>query len=199
MTIMKTEVAAAPGTLANELAAAEAAAAPLRKQADELAGALDAAIKARDFARAASLQEELPAAQEAAAVAAARVAAIRGARAAVEREREAAARKITDAQREDAANKMLVTAQGDAAASAAQMRAALAAMREAFAAARRHLAAAEVYEQAVTEARGREKAAKAALGYWPAGHPGPPVARANEASRLRETDPLVLALTRARP
>ena len=123
----------------------------------------------------------------------------RGAAARLDRERSAGARKLAEAQERDAANRELVGAQGDAAQATSQMNAAIAATREALAAARNQLRAAEAYQGQVTAARSRELQAKGRLGYWPTGHPGPAVLRANAVPVLLDRDPLISALVRQIP
>lgn len=182
--------------LAEELAEAEKAAEGPRQQVAVLQRGLQAAIAGGQFDQAQAHQAELDAANEAMVLAEARVSVLREAAAKLDRERTAAAQRLSEAQQVDQANRDLVDAQGDAAQALSQMNAAVAEMRSALAAARRHLRVAETFQGEVTQARTREHDAKRRLGYWPAHHPGPPIARATNVTTLMETDQMVRALVR---
>jgi hypothetical protein len=182
-------------TLADELAAAEHAAAEPGQRAATLQAALKSAIDESRFDDAHRLQAELVAAREASVLAEARVAALRDGAVRLDRERAAAAQELVAAQQRDLATRDLAVARGDESRGAEQVKAALAAMYEAISTAQKHLRAAESFEPAITNARQRVITARGQLGEWPPGHPGPAINISRQVESLKTADPFIRGLS----
>ena len=180
--------------LAEELAEAERAVTGPRQQVAALQNDLTKAVGAGEFARAATLKDELAAALEVQAVTDARASALRDAAAQLERQKNAEAAKLAGAEERAAAEQALLDAQSEGALAKSRMGAELDEMRKCLAGARQHLQAAHAHQGAVTAARYHENDAKARLGYWPTDHPGPTVSRENGVTVLIERDPLIKVL-----
>jgi hypothetical protein len=183
-----------PVRLADQLATAEQAAVAPRHQADLLQTALQTAIAGGQFDEAHRLQTELEIAREVQAVAEAKAAALRDGAARIEQERNQHAQAIVAAQQRDQATRDLAAARGDESRAMQQVQAAIAAMRDSLAAAQHHLREAQAFESSVTDSRYRALQARGQLGEWPAGHPGPALARANGTEALISSDPMVRML-----
>jgi hypothetical protein len=183
-------------TLAEQLAAAEAAVIAPRQRASELEAELTRAVSLGEYARAEKLKDELHAATEALVIAEAAVRALAEGAARAEQERAAATRQIAEAWLRDQAERDVEAARADETKRTGQMHASVAAMREALAEAQQHLRSATAFQDAVSNARNAQIDARRRRGDWPASHPGPTPCRANEVAVLIEHDELVAALAR---
>jgi hypothetical protein len=181
-------------TLAGQLRAAETAAVAPQQEVGRLRTALDAAVAEGDFVTADKLQKQLRAAAEQAAIATAAVDALRGAAVRAEQQAADAGRMVEEARQRAGAERVITDANAAEQRAKASLRAAINEMYQHLAAAKRAYLAALPWEGKITAERYRVIQANHALGVYPAGHPGPTPSRANDASRLAETDPLVRAL-----
>jgi hypothetical protein len=182
--------------VADELAAAQKEAARPAQRVSELEAALKAAVVEARFADAQSIQQELAEAREAAVLAEARVSALRAGVARIEHDRSIESRELADARQRHQAEQDLAAARQAEQNGLDQLGGSIAAMYESIAEAQRHFRAAQAAETGVTQARHAQVTARGQLGEWPADHPGPAVARANQATVLQERDALIHALAR---
>jgi hypothetical protein len=185
-------------TLAGKLAAAQAAVAAPQRRVSELEAALAAAVEAPDFAAAARIQEELPAARERLALAEVEVRVIGEAQAAVNAAADAERRRVAEAQQREELQRVLEAALAAEQQALGQIDAALGVMRGHLAAAKGALQRAGSHEGTVLEARRRAIEARRALGEFPPGHPGPQAAGAGRVQSVIGGDPLIAELARWR-
>lgn len=195
----------AAAALAGRLAAAQAAVAGPRQRVAELEGALAVAVEASDFAEAAAIQQQLPAAREALALTEIDMRVIEEQQRSLAEAEAAEARQIAEAQRRDQARKVIEASGDEEQRIQAQIDEALDAMRTKLAGARAD------YQRALTaqaEILGLRRAAAQAefdLGeVAPPPNPfgekrpraaGPPVVFGEvRVSSLRDHDPLIRAL-----
>jgi hypothetical protein len=185
----------APVSLADRLAAAQAAMEAPRQRVSELEAALAAAEEAKDYAAAARIQEELPAPREALALAEAEVRIIGEAQAAVNAVADAERQRIAKAREREEAERALALARDAEQRAAGQENAAesvfwghLAAARGAF----QRMGAAGADRTAAMQ---QQVQIRVLLGEVPA--PGPRVPWAGRASALKESSALVRELLRS--
>jgi hypothetical protein len=190
---------AEPTNLAEQIAVAEAAAAEHRQRVSAVQAELTWAVETGRYDTASELQTEVAVARDQLIVADAHVAGLHAGKAAAGRDRLAEDQAIAMARQRDQAGRDLQAARDDEARRLGQVTTALTAMWEAIAEAQRQLRRALAYEEAVNAARKRQITARGRLGEWPAGHPGPTPARANQASVLIEQDDLVRQLAARSP
>jgi hypothetical protein len=183
-------------SLADRLAAAEAAAVEPRNRVSSLQNALTKAVSVGEYDRAAQIQAELVGAREDAATADAAAEALRDAAARIEQQRADDARMVAEARQRAQAERDLETARATERQGLGQLGDALDAMWNAVSSAQRFLRAALAAEHGVSDARRAQITARGQLGEWPAGHPGPTPAKCNTASLLANQDELVSVLAR---
>lgn len=182
--------------LAERLAAAQAAVEGPRQQVAELTAALQAAVGRQDYAEAARLQEQLPAAREALALAEVDVRVITERAQALAAETDAERRAVDEQQQRDEAQRTIAHAQEAGARARAQVDAAITEMWEHVTAAQEALNRALSWEPATREHAQRIIQANHVLGKYPPGHPGPAPARYTRASALVEGDELARLISR---
>jgi len=190
---------AAEGALADRLAAAQAAAIEPQRRVSELEAALADAVDRSDFAAAAEIQQQLPAAREALGLAEVDVRVITETQAALAAAADAERRKIAEAQQRDQAQRVIEDAQAAEEQTLDAVDAALAEMRDHLRAARNAFQQAQAVEPGVLQARRQAIEARRTLGEWPSHHPGPVPTAPNNCQVLADTDPLVRELARWRP
>jgi hypothetical protein len=183
-----------PVSLADQITAAEQAAAGPQQQVAVLRAGLQSAVASSQFDEAHRLQGELDAARQTAALAESQVTALRSAATRIEHERTVEAREIAEAQDRDLAARDLAAAMEDEERGKAKSAASISELWDAVGEASRRLAAAHAADGEITAARLRIVDARRRLGHWPASDPGPTPARANEAAILAEQNPLIRAL-----
>lgn len=181
-------------SLADRLAAAEAAVTEPQRRVAELEAGLAAAIEASDFAAAAVVQEQLPAARQALALATVNARALAETQAAIEQERQATERAIQEARQRDEAKRIIEAASAAERQALDQVDAALGVMRGHLAAAKGALQRAQGAEAGVIAARRQAVQAQVMLGEFEA--PGPRVFGPSTTQALADTDVLVRELIR---
>jgi hypothetical protein len=185
-------------SLADRLSHAQAAVAAPRRRVSELEAALAAAVEQSDYEAAAELQEQLPGAREALALAEVDVRVIEEAQAALAAAADAERRAVEQARQRDDAQRQVEASGAAEQQILDQVDAALVEAREHLTAARGAWLRALNLETRVLDHRRRAVEAQRVLGEFPAHHPGPAVVGPNQARSLADTDPLVAELARWR-
>lgn len=181
-------------TIADHLAAAEAAAARPRQRVAELETRLEAAISASQFDVAHQTLAEIKAAREESVIADAACTALRQGADQARQDHEKAERAIEDARQGDQARQELARHRETEQQGLGRLRASLDAMWAAIADAQRHLRSALAAEDAVHLAKKHQVVLRARLGEFPPGHPGPDVFKPTAASELVDSDQIIKLL-----
>lgn len=185
-------------TLTEQLAAADAAAAPLTAHVAELESELRTAIDTRDFGRAQQVQAKLASARDHATVAAAAVQALRQGAEAIGRAHAEDQQRLAEAQQRAKAADDLADAMTAERNGLIDLDAAMARMLDHLRGAKRELLAALALEHRVGQARQAQWTAREHAGEIPPGT-APRAASPNKASVAAERDPLISQLARSSP
>jgi hypothetical protein len=186
-------------SLADRLAAAQAAVTGPQRLVGELEAALADAVGRSDFATAAEIQAQLPPAREALGLAEVDVRVVQETQAALATAADAERRRVAEAQQRDQAQRALEDAMAAEQQTLDAVDAALAEMREHLVAAWGAFQRAQSVEPGVLDARWRAVEARRVLGEWPAQDPGPAPVPSNRTQAAAGSDPLVRELLRWQP
>ena len=186
-------------SLADRLAAAQAAVAGPQRRVSELEATLTAAVEKGDYASAAVTQAELRPAREALALAEVDVRVIGEALAALDAAAGAELRQVEEAQRRELAQAALAVAGEKERAAQAEIDGALAGVWDHIRAAQDDYRRALAAQDAIRQARQAEAQARGVLEPLPPGHHYPVPSGENRVGVLADNDPLIRELARWRP